>query len=147
MSRSLLARLWSRVGLETLSVAVLFGLCSSVPLLAQPPVGDQAVGDPFLGIAGLVVDNTRTVVGRRFFDALSAHLTDLQDQTSNVVVQELADPRFGSRLSIRVGERLVFRRFLSPRLGEIDDLVQVALSRIQKVWSEQRRVQQELEMF
>lgn len=115
--------------------------------LALTPSLEDETDDTFLGIAGLVVDETRTVAGRRFFEGLATQLTDLGGQTENIVVNELADPRFGSRLSVSVGQTLVFRRFLAPRLGDVDKEVELAISRVHRAMHKKQQLQQELEMY
>ncbi len=103
--------------------------------------------EQFLGIAGLVVDETRTVVGRNFFEALSAKWSSLSSSAQNVVVGELADPRFGSMISIRVADRIIFRRLLPPRLDEVETVVEMAIAKLRQTLTEQERVQQELDMY
>ena len=142
-----LNRTFLRVWLETWCLIVLMGLFSLMATLAPASALKDEEDDTFIGIGGLVVDETRTVAGRRFFEGLASQLTDLGGQTENIVVTELADPRFGSRLSVSVGDTLVFRQFLSPRLGDVDKVVEQAVSRVQRAMQEKQQLQQQLEMY
>ena len=63
------------------------------------------------------MDETRTVVGRNFFETFSAEWSTLSSTTPNIVIGELADPRFGSIISVRIGEAVVFRRLLSSTVS------------------------------
>ncbi len=136
-----------QVGLQMWCLVFIMGLLSPMATLAVTPPREDETDDTFLGIAGLVVDETRTVAGRRFFEGLASQLTDLGGQTENIVVTELADPRFGSRLSVNVGPALVFRRFLAPRLGDVDKEVELAVSRVHRVLNMAHQLQQALEMY
>jgi len=103
--------------------------------------------ESFLGISGLVVDETRTVVGRNFYEAFTAQWTNLSSTTQNIVISELADPRFGSIISVQIGEKVVFRRLLPPRLGDLEEAVNMAITNLRQTLTDQERVQQELEMY
>lgn len=103
--------------------------------------------DTFLGISGLVVDETRTVIGRNFFETLSARWSSLSSSSQNIIVRELADPRFGSVISVSVEDQLIFRRLMPPRLGEVETAVEMAIGNLRQTFSDQERVQQELELY
>ena len=103
--------------------------------------------ETFFGISGLIVDETRTVVGRNFFETFSAEWSTLSSTTPNIVIGELADPRFGSIISVRIGEAVVFRRLLSPRLADVRSAVDMAIVSLRKTLRRQERVQQELDMY
>lgn len=103
--------------------------------------------ETFLGISGLLVDETRTVIGRNFFEVLTAKWSSLSSSMQNIIVRELADPRFGSVISVSVEDQLVFRRLMPPRLGEVETAVDMAIANLRKTFTDEERMQQELEMY
>ncbi|GJL50416.1 CsgE family curli-type amyloid fiber assembly protein [Candidatus Nitrospira salsa] len=115
--------------------------------LGSTQVSSEESEDSFLGISGLIVDETRTVVGRNFYEAFTAQWTNLSSTTQNIVISELADPRFGSIISVQIGEKIVFRRLLPPRLGDLEEAVSMAITNLRQTLTDQERVQQELEMY
>lgn len=115
--------------------------------LGSTQVSSEESEDSFLGISGLIVDETRTVVGRNFYEAFTAQWTNLSSTTQNIVISELADPRFGSIISVQIGEKIVFRRLLPPRLGDLEEAVSMAIANLRQTLTDQERVQQELEMY
>jgi len=127
-------------------------LCGIYLVIPQATLGSTQASseeseDSFLGISGLIVDETRTVVGRNFYEAFTAQWTNLSSTTQNIVISELADPRFGSIISVQIGEKIVFRRLLPPRLGDLEEAVSMAIANLRQTLTEQERVQQELEMY
>ncbi len=140
------------IGKEHVVWGVLCLLCVGLLMIFPPPVKSMDVlteesDNTFLGISGLIVDETRTVIGRNFFEALSAKWSSLSSSNDNILVQELADPRFGSVISISVADRLIFRRLMPPRLGEVETAVEIAIANLRQTFTEQERVQQELELY
>ncbi|GJL55886.1 MAG: hypothetical protein NPIRA02_30180 [Nitrospirales bacterium] len=103
--------------------------------------------ETFLGISGLIVDETRTVVGRNFYEAFTAQWSNFSSPTQNIIISELADPRFGSIISVQIGEHIVFRRLLPPRLGDLEEAVDMAIHNLRQSLTDQERVQQELDMY
>ncbi len=142
----------TRIDMGQLVGVVLCGLCIglftvSPPMAKAMDVLTEESDDTFLGISGLIVDETRTVIGRNFFEALSAKWSSLSSSNDNIIVQELADPRFGSVISISVADRLIFRRLMPPRLGEVETAVETAIAKLRRTFTDQERVQQELELY
>ncbi|GJL62998.1 MAG: hypothetical protein NPIRA04_16520 [Nitrospirales bacterium] len=130
----------------TLILCCMCFITSSFPLVSAQAVTEESE-ESFLGISGLVVDETRTVVGRNFYEAFTAQWTNLSSTTQNIVISELADPRFGSIISVQIGEKVVFRRLLPPRLGDLEEAVDMAIANVRQTLTDQERVQQELEMY
>jgi hypothetical protein len=77
--------------------------------------------DGLLGITGLLLDETRSPVGREFYDRFAASWDPSLGLTATVVITELADPRFGSQITVRIQDTVVYRRFLSPRLSAVEE--------------------------
>ncbi|WP_447970657.1 CsgE family curli-type amyloid fiber assembly protein [Nitrospira sp. M1] len=115
--------------------------------LGSTQASSEESEEAFLGISGLIVDETRTVVGRNFYETFTAQWTNLSSTTQNIVISELADPRFGSIISVQIGEKVVFRRLLPPRLGDLEEAVDMAIVNVRQTLTDQERVQQELEMY
>ena len=123
-------------------------VCLLLPLSLESVLAlDEESEERFLGISGLVVDETRTVVGRHFYEAFTKKWSGLSSTTQNIVIGELADPRFGSIVSVTIGETIVFRRLLPPRLGDLEEAVSTAITNLRQTLTNQERVQQQLDMY
>ena len=72
------------------------------------------------GIKGLIVDNTVTFIGRRFYNAFSIAWLDYQiGQGENFSIHEQPTARSGSRIWIEHNRKKLFQVFLSPVLANI----------------------------
>lgn len=94
-------------------------------------------------IGGLVVDETRTTIGSRFYDAFYGRW-DTPDSTGAVTlrIREQPRPNLGTRLLVDVEGTVVFRATLRPDRQQIRKAAQAATARAQryvKRWYEPRQ--------
>lgn len=83
-------------------------------------------------IEGLVIDRTKTKIGRDFYEFLYISLeTKLEtDGRVNITVDEFVDPQFGSRISVSINDNTVYQNFISSRIDDIEEKVMEATETI-----------------
>ena len=80
------------------------------------------------GITGLVTDETRTKVGRDFYDAFYDRWQPPEkDFYYTVVVGEQPMPSLGTRVVVRLNQNVVFQTRLQPRSNMIDQAARRAV--------------------
>lgn len=96
---------------------------ASLRLRPTPPDTTARSGDPFLGILGLVVDETATPSGRTFYDAFFLVWTPPPAiARSTIALSEQPLPGSSTALLIRVDGELAFQARLPRRQDEIEEL-------------------------
>ena len=95
-------------------------------------------------IAGMIIDQTVSRVGRMFYDDLSSDM-EIPDNIVSVVVNERPDPFLGNIISIEVDENLVYEDRIGSRMLGLDEKVQAAKSVIQSVFQQKIDIQKQLE--
>ena len=69
-------------------------------------------------INGLIIDQTRTLLGREFAREFCALWGEPRiDLSYNILIEEIPDARWGSLLSVKVNGRTAWRKALRPRSG------------------------------
>lgn len=80
-------------------------------------------------IGGFVMNETRSVIGRDFYDAFYDHWDAPKEATNFMVrVDEQPVPRFGTRVIVRVEDTEVFQSHLKPRARKIEKAARQAAS-------------------
>ncbi len=95
-------------------------------------------------IAGMIIDQTVSRVGRMFYDDLSSDM-EIPDNIVSVVVNERPDPFLGNIISIEVDENVVYEDRIGSRMLGLDEKVQAAKSVIQSVFQQKIDIQKQLE--
>ena len=95
-------------------------------------------------IAGMIIDQTVSRVGRMFYEDLSSDL-EIPDNIVSVVVNERPDPFLGNIISIEVDENVVYEDRIGSRVLGIDEKVQAAKSVVQNVFQQKIDIQKQLE--
>ena len=95
-------------------------------------------------IAGMIIDQTISRVGRIFYEDLSSDL-EIPDNIVSVVVNERPDPFLGNIISIEVDENVVYEDRIGSRVLGIDEKVQAAKSVVQNVFQQKIDIQKQLE--
>ncbi len=114
---------------------------SSFEAAVSGQIPEDAGDDDGPTITGLVTDETRTKVGRDFYDAFYDRWTAPEkDYYYTVVVSEQPMPSLGTRVVVRVNQNVVFQTRLQPR----SDIIEQAAKRA--VYMTQRRLQSNLSM-
>jgi hypothetical protein len=95
-------------------------LLAALTVLATAALASPARAvDPEIG--ALVMSQTQTRIGREFYRAFSCNWVAPEGlEASHVLVQEQADPRWGSLVSIFVDDRLVWRKILGTRSADVE---------------------------
>lgn len=85
------------------------------------------------GITGLVVDETRTTIGRDFYDVFyEAWEAPGGSVNYTVVVEEQPVPSLGTRVIVRINDEVAFDTRLQPRYDQIREAALVAVSYAQR---------------
>jgi curli production assembly/transport component CsgE len=97
---------------------------------ATSDVEKRVETDDDIELVGIVIDRTKTPVGRRFYQEFTADWIENLDEISgqaNLLIEERPARGSGSLLSIRDEQDLLYRQFLSPRIiGIQEDAEQAA---------------------
>ena len=133
-----LSRFWS--------VALLLALGLGAPsaeaqvTAPQPSPADSADTDAerrlipqSYGITGLVVDETRTTIGRDFYDVFyEAWQAPEGSVNYTVVVEEQPVPSLGTRVIVRINDDVAFDTRLQPRYDQVREAALIAVSYAQR---------------
>jgi len=83
-----------------------------------------------VGIGGFVMNETFSVVGNDFYGAFYGAWSEPEDASLYTVsVREEPSPQFGARLTVEVGDTMIFRTFLRPNNRKIQKAAQRAAQR------------------
>lgn len=79
-------------------------------------------------VEGLIIDKTRTKIGRDFYELFYLKLEPIigTDSKFNITVEEFVDPQFGSRIGVAINDEIVYQNFVSSRLDDIEEKVNEA---------------------
>ena len=81
-------------------------------------IDDSSIEDE--GIKGVIVDNTVTIIGRRFYDAFSMIWLDYQvGGDENFSIHELPTATSGSKIWVEYNREKLYEVFLSPVMSNI----------------------------
>ena len=85
------------------------------------------------GITGLVVDETRTTVGRDFYDVFyEAWQAPEGSVNYTVVVEEQPVPSLGTRVIVRINDDVAFDTRLQPRYDQVREAALAAVMYAQR---------------
>ncbi|GAQ94620.1 curli production assembly/transport component CsgE [Thermodesulfovibrio aggregans] len=79
-------------------------------------------------IQGLIIDKTKTKIGRDFYELFYLTLEPLMgiDGKFDITVDEIVDPQFGSRVTVSINDNVVYQNFVSSRYDDIEEKVKEA---------------------
>ncbi len=95
-------------------------------------------------IAGMIIDQTISRVGRVFYEDLSSDM-EIPEAIVSVVINERPDPFLGNIISIEVDENVVYEDRIGSKILGLDEKVQAAKSVIQSVFQQKIEMQKQLE--
>lgn len=82
-------------------------------------------------IGNIVIQRTMTLVGHEFYrEFAAAWVPPPGGETFNICVQEKADARWGSLITIHVDDRLVYRNVLGLRTRDLKDTAEKAVGQV-----------------
>jgi hypothetical protein len=89
------------------------------------------------GITGLVVDETRTTIGRDFYDTFYDSWQPPEGSVNyTVVVEEQPVPSLGTRVIVRLNDQVTFDSRLQPRYELIQQAARAAVAYTQRALAE-----------
>lgn len=100
----------------------------------------------FVEIEGLIVDETRTKIGRDFYDIFYNKWTvpaNAKDFT--ITISEKPMPRLGALVSIQINDLKVFSEFVQPRWEAIEERADVGIQRVKGYLENWEMIQNELQ--
>ena|GEM_PF-1258034 len=78
-------------------------------------------------LSGLLLDQTKTRLGREFYETFSSLWEFPPGSEFNITVSELTDPRTGTQIYIYVDDILVYGTLLRPRGEELEEKAEEAV--------------------
>ena len=82
-------------------------------------------------IDGLIMDETRTKVGRDFYDMFfSIWIAPKKVKNYKVVIKEMVTPGLANEISVLVNESLVFKQKVQPRYDILEQMTKYANQRV-----------------
>lgn len=73
-----------------------------------------------LEISGFINDQTKTKIGRDFYEAFMKLWEATDTEKLTITIDEQTDPRWGTQIFVYVEETIVYHSMLKPRLEDID---------------------------
>lgn len=135
--------------LAALSVVASPVAAQSAPQTAPLPSTDEAPADTAdveaerrlipesYGISGLVVDETRTTIGRDFYDVFYDAWQPPEGSVNyTVVIEEQPVPSLGTRVIVRLNDQVTFDSRLQPRYELIQQAARAAVAYTQRALAE-----------
>jgi len=84
-------------------------------------------------INGLLIDQTRTLMGHEFYRHFCTLWGEPQvDFQYNVTIKEIPDARWGSLITVDVNGTTAYRKSLRPRSGKAEEEAKASISRVKK---------------
>ncbi len=97
-------------------------------------------------IEGLVIDKTKTKIGRDFYESFYFKLQQLPGMESfNIVVEEFFDPQFGNRISVSINDLVLYQNFVTSRYDDIEEKATEASETINQFFLNLKEYQKILE--
>lgn len=97
-----------------------------------------------LGFGGMVLDETRSKMGRNFYSIFYKHWEDPENvQNFTITVSEQPTPSRGTMIQIEIDNQLVFKNRLEPRYHKTEKAAKRAVSLCKKRLVQQASIQNE----
>jgi len=91
---------------------------------------DDTDAEAGVSIGGLVINDTRTTIGRDFYNAFYSRWSTPEGAENVIVrVREQPRPNLGTRILVEVEDERVFQATLQPRLQQIKKAARIARAR------------------
>ena len=103
--------------------------------------------EDFIGITGLVINDTVSKAGNDLFEAFSSRWEPIEGLEFTITISEKPDQVFGSQFWIRVDENVVHSGRLNPRWDVIEETAKMGIKRVNLYLLERITVSKELEMY
>lgn len=107
-----------------ISFVCFFLAMSSFSIVSNVSASEDEIGN-------IVIQRTMTLVGHEFYrEFAAAWIPPPGGETFNICVQEKADARWGSLITILVDDRLVYRNVLGLRTRDLKDTAGKAVGQV-----------------
>ena len=102
--------------------------------------------ESFIEIEGLIVDETRTKIGRDFYDIFYNKWVAPQNvKDFTITISEKPMPRLGALVSIQINDMHVFSDFVQPRWEIIEERAEVGIEQVRNYLENWEMIQNELQ--
>lgn len=81
-------------------------------------------------IEGFIYDQTKTKVGRDFYEAFLKLWEATETEKLSITIDELTDPRWGTQIFVYVEDTMVYNSMLKPRLEDVDEKADEAVQSV-----------------
>lgn len=125
-----------------LTAAVWLSLGVAISGVAQP--GGMAT-DEGLEISGLMLDETKTKIGRDFYEYFNTHWQEIKGINYTITITELPSAIRGSIMRIKWNDEVIYQAILNPRPGQVEKTAKQAVLEVQVYALKQLTTQQQLE--
>jgi len=119
----------------------------SLVILPAVSAGNNNTDEGFIGITGLVINDTISKAGNDLFDAFNSRWKPIEGLNFTITIIEKPDQVFGSQFWIKVDEDVVYSGRLNPRWDFIDKTAKTAVQKVSLFLLERLTVNKELEMY
>lgn len=73
-------------------------------------------------VENLLIDKTKTKVGHDFYELFSIFWEESADiKGSNIIIEEVTDPQFGSKISVVIQDFIVYQSLITPRFDDLEE--------------------------
>ena len=97
-----------------------------------------------LGLGGMVLDETRSKMGRNFYSIFYKHWEDPKNvRNFTITISEQPTPSRGTMIQIEIDNQLVFRNRLEPRFYKTEKAAKQAVSLCKRRLAQQASIQNE----
>lgn len=73
-------------------------------------------------VENLLIDKTKTKVGHDFYELFSIFWEESAEiKGSNIIIEEVTDPQFGSKISIVIQDFIVYQSLITPRFDDLEE--------------------------
>jgi len=118
----------------------------NLPIVSKPLSKPRSNLDA-LEIDGLILDETRTKIGRDFYEILYNRWTPpMGAKDFMITVKEMPSRGIGARLSIQVNGNIILYRFIQPRGDLIEEEANITISYLKQYLMKNENLKQDMEL-
>ncbi|AIH03990.1 MULTISPECIES: CsgE family curli-type amyloid fiber assembly protein [Thermodesulfobacterium] len=98
-------------------------------------------------ITGLIFDHTKSKIGRTFYDEFVKNWSPPSGlDIFNITIEEWVDPKFGSVITIKIDDTILYQNLVQPREEDIELKVKEALEVVTRFLLNLEKYKKQLEM-
>lgn len=116
------------------------------PVIAKRALPRPGVSNDAIEIDGLILDETRSKIGRDFYETFYNRWTPpMGAKDFSIIIKELPPRGIGARVSIHVNDNLVLFRFLQPRGEVVEQEANISISYVKRYLMQNENIKQDME--